>query len=245
MISVFTATVLGASIKTSSQSAHQADGSSPLIVIGETSIVFTRDGKEFKFEGLVVEKLDVDVLAGTPFMELNDIAIRPARRQIILGDGTTYVYGSRPIHPSPPSVRRACVLRAPEGETTIWPGDFIELDLPPDFSQNDDVFALEPRDTSALLRSWPPYVVISSVAGRVRIPNFTNRPQVVKRHEHFCQVRPTYVPPAETSTPPPSYIAKPISVSAHSDKVKLDPDNIVPQDIKSKFHSVLIEYDSV
>ncbi|XP_033099363.1 uncharacterized protein LOC117103012 [Anneissia japonica] len=181
MISVFTATALGASIKTSSQSAHQADGSSPLIVIGETSIVFTRDGKEFKFEGLV-EKLDVDVLAGTPFMELNDIAIRPARRQIILGDGTTYVYGSRPIHPSPPSVRRACVLRAPEGETTIWPGDFIELDLPPDFSQNDNVFALEPRDTSALVRSWPPYDVISSVAGRVRIPNASG----TLARMHYC-----------------------------------------------------------
>lgn len=32
------------------------------------------------FEGLVVENLEVDVLAGTPFMETNDITVRLAKR---------------------------------------------------------------------------------------------------------------------------------------------------------------------
>ena len=36
-------------------------------------------------EGLVVEDLDVEVLAGTPFVETNDVAVRPARREIHLG----------------------------------------------------------------------------------------------------------------------------------------------------------------
>jgi hypothetical protein len=91
-----TAKSLNANIRKSTQSAHQADGSSPLAVIGETTLTFTRDGHNFRFEGLVVENLDVDVLAGIPFMEVNDITIRPAKHKIILGDGTTYVYGSQP-----------------------------------------------------------------------------------------------------------------------------------------------------
>ncbi|CAG2247139.1 unnamed protein product [Mytilus edulis] len=54
---------MGIEIKSSSQSAHQADGSSPLKVIGEVHTNFTRDGRELHFEGLVVETLDVDILA--------------------------------------------------------------------------------------------------------------------------------------------------------------------------------------
>ena len=88
-------TRLGCQVTPSSQSAHQADRSSPLKVVGATRLSLTRDNREFSFEGLVVKNLDVDILAGTPFMEANDISVRPAKRQVILGDGTTYVYGSQ------------------------------------------------------------------------------------------------------------------------------------------------------
>ena len=47
-------TRLGCQVTPSSQSAHQADGSSPLKVVGETRLSFTRDNREFSFE--VVEK---------------------------------------------------------------------------------------------------------------------------------------------------------------------------------------------
>ena len=33
---------------------------------------FTCENREFSFEGLVIDNLDVDVLAGTPSMEAND-----------------------------------------------------------------------------------------------------------------------------------------------------------------------------
>jgi hypothetical protein len=77
MIRSSTATRL-VTISKSSQSAHQADGSSPLHTVGETRLSLTRDGKSFTFEWLVVENLDVEVLAGTPFMERNDITVLPA-----------------------------------------------------------------------------------------------------------------------------------------------------------------------
>ncbi|KAK2565565.1 hypothetical protein P5673_010689 [Acropora cervicornis] len=88
-------TRLGGQPSPSSQSAHQADGCSPLKVVGETRLSFTRTNREFSFEGLVVENLDVNVLAGTPFTETNDISICPAKRQVTIGDGRTYAYGSQ------------------------------------------------------------------------------------------------------------------------------------------------------
>ena len=72
MIRHSTAQKLGCVIEKSSQSAHQADGSSPLSIVGETSIALIRDNYTFTFNGLVVENLDVEILAGTPFMETND-----------------------------------------------------------------------------------------------------------------------------------------------------------------------------
>ena len=67
----------GASICESSQSASQADGSSPLDVIGEVHLTFVRDGRTFTFDGLALNELDVEVLAGAPFMEMNDVSVKP------------------------------------------------------------------------------------------------------------------------------------------------------------------------
>lgn len=118
---------LGATVKST---AHQADGSSPLKVVGETRLSFTRGYHNFAFEGLVVENLDVDILAGTPFMETNDIAVRPAKRQVLLGDGTTYVYGSPSHPPRSTAARRAMVLRAPTSTTTSGLASFLRSSFP-------------------------------------------------------------------------------------------------------------------
>ncbi|XP_071110370.1 uncharacterized protein [Haliotis cracherodii] len=256
MIRLSTATGLGADIKTSSQSAHQADGSSPLKVVGETRILFTRDNKEFDFNGLVVENLDVEVLAGIPFMEANDVAVRPAKHQIILGDGTTYTYGSTETTGDEHTVRRACVLRAPDTSTTIWPGDFIEVPVPESFAPSDFTFAIEPRiDTrpgrSTLSSTWPELGIISSVSGKIRIPNLSDTPQLLKKHEHFCQIRPVFIPdcdpdydvePAHLLPPTMSPQIKDIGFSS---TVCVDPDNILPQDTKSQFELLLTEFDDV
>ena len=61
------------------QSVHQADSSSPLDVVEETTVTFTCNGHDFIFEGLVIKNLEVDVLAGIFFMEINNITIRPAK----------------------------------------------------------------------------------------------------------------------------------------------------------------------
>jgi len=91
MIRLSTVQKLGAEIRKSAQSAHQADGSSPLKVVGKTRISVPRDSHVFQFEGLILKNLDVEVHAGTPLMEVNDIAVRPPKRLITLGDGTSYL----------------------------------------------------------------------------------------------------------------------------------------------------------
>ena len=68
MIRASTVVNLNGKISPTNQSAHQTDGSSPLKVIGETKLCLSRDSHTFFFEGLVIENLDVDVLAGIPFM---------------------------------------------------------------------------------------------------------------------------------------------------------------------------------
>ena len=89
MIRLSTVQRLGATIRRCSQSAHQADGSSPPTVICETRLTLVRGEKSFTFDGLIIENLDVEVIAERPFMECNDIAVRPAKRQVILCDGTS------------------------------------------------------------------------------------------------------------------------------------------------------------
>jgi hypothetical protein len=68
------------------RSSHQNDGSSPLCIVGKTHLQFTYDSTKvtFVFEGLVVEYLDVDLLASIPFMEIN-MSMRPFKWEITNG----------------------------------------------------------------------------------------------------------------------------------------------------------------
>jgi hypothetical protein len=248
MISLSAVRRLGADIRKSSQSARQADGSSPLTVVGETSLIFVRDKQKLLFEGLVVENLDVEILAGTPFMEYNDITIRPAKRQVILRDNTTYEYGSvsMPYPVTHHSVRLAHVIRAPATPTTVWPGEFVEIDIPDDTPSDSD-YAVEPREQSKAPFAWPTYDILPSVGGKIRIPNLTSEPLTLKRNEHFCQIRPVYVPETDTAFQAKSttHTRQSKEAAMHSTNVRLDPNNTLTADMKTKFRSLLNEYDSV
>ena len=55
-------------------------------VVGETRLTFSRDTNNFDFDDLVVENLDVDILADTPFMSSNDISVHPVKRLVSTAD---------------------------------------------------------------------------------------------------------------------------------------------------------------
>ena len=220
-------------------------------MIGETRTSFSRGGKVFEFEGLVVEDLDVEILAGTPFMEANDIAVRPAKRLVTLGDGTTYSYGSNAPPLSPITARRAFVLRAPAPARVVWPGEFLEMQLADDACP-DAEYAIEPRSDSQCVRRlrpsgmWPRPGVVSSVAGMIRIPNMSSEPHALKRNEHFCQVTPVFMPePDPLACCAVGSGVLPPKDTVHSSTVQVDPDSRLPQDIVLQFRALHKEYDAV
>ena len=43
-----------------------------------------------------MNELDVDILAGIPFMSTNDISVRPAKQQVLIGDTNIVHYGTSP-----------------------------------------------------------------------------------------------------------------------------------------------------
>ena len=86
MMSKRFAIYIGVSIRPSGQGAVQADEKTPLVeIIGEVKgIIQKRGAHDFKFDGLVTKSDIGDIIGGEPFLEDNDIALRPARKQIII-----------------------------------------------------------------------------------------------------------------------------------------------------------------
>ena len=92
--------------------------------------------------------------------------------------------------------------------------------------------------------------MVSSVAGKIRTPNLTPEPHFLKQNEHFCQVHAVYTPEAHStntqlpvSPPPKPPVDQPST--KHSVNVTLDPNNLLPQDVRAKFTSLLDEYDHI
>ena len=163
-----TAKHLGCPIISSAQSVQQADGSSQLQVVGEIRTSFTRDNTDLTFEGLVVQDLDVE----DPFYGgKRRCQERGATWQWL------YLHIRIPgLSQSPHNRRRAFVLRAPTRSKTVWPGEFLEVQLPDD-APPDSEYALEPRTDAPTLRNlkyswlWPKSSVVSSVGRGISIPN--------------------------------------------------------------------------
>lgn len=66
----------------------------------------TRGSRTFELDSLVVCQIDVDVLAGNPFVVQNDIGDRPAKRQIVIGGSEAIHYGTSSRHTAQLAVRR-------------------------------------------------------------------------------------------------------------------------------------------
>ena len=105
---------IGIKIHPNSQSAGQADGESHLDTVGEVHFSVTRNGRSFKFDGLVVTKLNDNVLAGMPFLVKNDIGIRPFKSLIIIGGTEKVKFDTHGI--CEPMVRRSSsfLLKGPK-----------------------------------------------------------------------------------------------------------------------------------
>ena len=63
MIKASLAHYLSVKVKKSTQSALQANGTTPLEITGETSLTVSRRGIDMRLEALVVSNMDVNILA--------------------------------------------------------------------------------------------------------------------------------------------------------------------------------------
>eukprot|EP00794_Sanderia_malayensis_P001407 gene1407-1555_t len=199
-----------------------------------------------------VQNIDVDILAGVLFMTHNDITIRPAKHQVNLADNTTYHYGSETQVPGPHAVRytTAAILRSPASTTRIWPGDYLEVNSPPDLGpSHNHILALEPR-LDATSSFWPPPSLITAVAGKIRVPNDTSQPLVIKKNSHVAQVCTVYSPDTSTTTAPDVISIGPTlnvatAATPHSSAIHLDPDKILPPTARASFQELHHDFDTV
>ena len=227
----------------STQEAVQADGHSSLGVRGETFFDCVRGDDIFTFEGLVVENLQTDVLAGIPFQEDNDVYAHTPSRTIYFPTAEPLVYGPRQ------SSNRAKILRTTV-KTTVWPNEFIELSVGKDAA--DQFLALEsrcdqnpPPDTT----DWPPSGIYKAVGDKIRIANTTSHPIAVKKNDHICQAVPVFSPPNPIHQEPSTAHARRTTQSTnplpHSSSVIVNPDGLLSTSCAKQFESSLTEFDDV
>ena len=178
-------------ITKSNQSALQADGKTLLAIVCEAHIVLSRDNLNLILDALVVNDLDVDISAGIPFMSLNDISVRPEKKQIMIGDTNTVHYGTSDSDNHNGVCRAHAYVLKPETTSVVWPGGYmyVELALPFDL-QPECTLAIESRsDNVKLPTDWPPPSIIEAFSDKVSIPNDTDEPLSLRKKDHFCQVR--------------------------------------------------------
>ena len=247
---------LGLTIEKTSQQALQADGTTPLAVVGEVHICLSRSKKKLALDALVVEDLDVDVLAGIPFLITNDISVRPATQQLTIQGSETIQYLTDEKNNAQTHIIRAAtsyVLRSSTPTTVIWPGDYLEIDVPPELG-TDSTIAVEPRcDVAQPKRPltnnklWPQPQVLESVGSKVRLTNTSDEPYTVRRHDHICWARPTT--PVEPATMPKPALASPTSetkpTSPFSSNVSVDPDKLLSDTTRNQFKQALYKYDNI
>ena len=238
-----------------SQMAHQADGVTPMDVIGEVHCSLTRGQWTFELDALVVHQLDIDILAGNPFMVRNDIGVCPAKHQIEIGGTDIISYSSPSRHTHQPNVPRtqSFLLRNPN-RTVVLSGKYPQFSTPSD-TDSDTLWALEPRlDCPSKIQRkpedvWPPPQQIQSVDHAVRISNATDSPILLKSGEQLCQV--WHILPVEVSvsTSPPNTCsaASPSQATCKpfSSRVILDPDGCLDQDTREKLKALNLESDDM
>ena len=219
----------GFPISPASQMAHQADGVTPMDVIGEVHCSGTRGQWIFVY-----------IMAGNPFMVRNDIGVHPAKRQTEIGGIEIMSYSSPSRHTRQPNVRRtqSFLLNKPN-RTVVLPGEYIQfitlLEPRPDYPSYSQ---RKPED------AWPLPQQIQSVDYAVCIPNTIDSPILLKNGKHLCQVRHVLPVEASISTSPPNTCgaasSSPTTCKPFSSRVILVPDRTLVKNSKLSTWSLMM-----
>ena len=97
------------------------------------------------------------------------------------------------------------LCRASSTNNTIFPGEIVSIQLPPNFPDGSDVI-VEPRTITKTYAhyQWPAPQISKVIAGELSLVNNSNDVITIHKNEHVCQVRATSVSlPFTTSSPTP------------------------------------------
>ena len=246
---------VGIPIKPTTHMAAQADGQSMLRTVGETrNVQLLRGAHVFTFDALIVRDLGSYIIIGEPFLEKHDIGVRSARKQITI-KGRDIISYAQHDSPSSPITRRifTFLYRAPSSSTTILSREYISVAAPGSYPDNDTV-VIEPRADSHSPSAgiWPKIQLTSVIGGQIHVPNKGNEPILLKKSDHFCQIRMTTMisssdPPQlfqASQLPSPSPLHPPPS-AFYSDAVIIDPQNQLSSDWHDKFTCLHQQFDAL
>lgn len=226
--------------------ANQADGKTKMQPCGEIHVTLSRGNMTLNLEAVVVKDLDCDILAGMPFLKSNHIVLDAPNDRLIIKDENIIEYGNRHKHsPKSVQVRRSYLLRA-DTKKVILPGEFIEVEAPAEISGDTEV-SVEPRSDSCV-KNWPVPDITNIVNGMIRIPNTTNEPVLINKHQHIAQVRlvQEYTPTICEEFPDTRHVARTSNIDGpHSGCVSIDPDGQLSVSEKRAFNDLHQSYDIV
>ena len=236
-------------IRKPTQKSHQADGNTSLEIVGEVSVVLSFKGHDLVLEALVARALDDEILGGIPFMVKNDVWLRPSKEIIGIGDK---MYDYKVASSRAPMARRVqtTLIRSPSN-LTVWPGDFVELEVPDQFSGQE--VGIEPRLDSTLntkspsAKLWPDPQLLTCCDNTIRIPNSFSEPLSIKKGDHLCQiVRTVAINPEDAQDAIVNKRAPTVTDDVLAFKeIVIDPDNITPPEYKEKLECICESFSHV
>ena len=247
-----TARELNCDVRATVHRAWQADGVTELDVIGETTVEFQRHEKSFRLRALVFRSPQSTILGGMPFFIENDISIRPAKSQIIIGGDDVIQYSTSKSSSMCARRLQSFVLRSPAKEV-ILPGESVTFRVPGHMVQTGTV-AVEPRYDSGYNKSsstvWPVPRVHQIINGELSLSNTSTDPILIPKNSHVCNILPAVPKDVMDSVKsndvyPSSPVMSKKKTSPYSTPVQIDPDGLLSTEEKSKFRRLVEMYDDV
>ena len=242
-----------ATIKPTMQRAKTANGKY-MNIIGEVEVTLYRGEKPYYLEALVSAD-PTDLLAGMPFLKVNDIAVRPATNQIII-DGKEFVSYDSVRKVKPNKVRKVSLFTVQsESRQVILPGQSGLFSVKG--VANDEQVVVEPRwytyHNKAATKDtelWPAPQVVSVVNNSVSLSNNTSEPIVVKKSEHIGSIHPEVAPTVDARVLSKVSSAKvkgtlPAPKVDYSASVVLNPDSILSTSEENSFKQLMKMYEEV
>jgi hypothetical protein len=129
MMKLSYAKYIGATIHKAATGATQADGISNMDIEGEVHLVFKLEDVDLYFDALVSKNLSVDVLAGVPFMDTNDVYAKPSKQVVCVGEREFKCNITN-------KATKAEIVRI-QRQTVLLPDDTFSLPDPPLYAEEE------------------------------------------------------------------------------------------------------------